>query len=77
MGVDISVTGMATAQQQFAVAATNITDLSVNVFKSQGTNANLATEQANILIERTAFRANAGAFTVQNELVGELLNMLV
>lgn len=41
-----------------------------------GSTTNLATEQVNLLINRQAFSANINAFRAQDEILGELLNLI-
>lgn len=42
----------------------------------EGSNVDLATEQINLLLNRQAFQANVNAFRAQDEVLGELLNLL-
>jgi flagellar basal body rod protein FlgG len=40
-------------------------------------NVDLATELTHMIFDRNAFQANAGAFRAQNQMTGELLNILI
>lgn len=90
MSMQISATGMLNAQQRMGITAGNVANVSTPGFRAVqsngsantapgipgGSNVDLTTEQVNLLVERADFRANTAAFRAQDELVGNMLNLL-